>query len=133
MAKSEFNSVDEYLAGQTDALRGKLRQVREAIRKVAPEAIEVISYQMPTYKVDGTALIYFAGWKQHYSLYPAGERMLSALKDELAPFEVSKGTIRFPISKPVPVALIERITRFRLREIAAQQGTKAASRKTGRT
>jgi uncharacterized protein YdhG (YjbR/CyaY superfamily) len=131
MTKIEFRSVEEYLAGQPDAAQKKLHQVREAIRKAAPEADEVISYKMPTYKVDGTALIYFAGWKQHYSLYPAGERMLSALKDELAPYEVGKGTIRFPLSKPVPVALIEKIPRFRLTAIGGRE-TQPAPRKVGR-
>jgi uncharacterized protein YdhG (YjbR/CyaY superfamily) len=81
-----------------------------------PEAEEVISYQIPAYKLNGRAVIYFAGWREHYSLYPASGELKAAFKDELAPYEVSKGTIRFPLSEPVPVKLIERITKFRAKE-----------------
>jgi uncharacterized protein YdhG (YjbR/CyaY superfamily) len=72
---------------------------------------------MPAYKVDGDAMLYFAGWKQHYSLYPATERVLTAFKRELEPYKIHKATIRFPISEPVPVELIARIAKFRAKEI----------------
>ena len=66
-------------------------------------------------------MLYFAGWKQHYSLYPAGERLVAAFKDQLASYKVSKGTIRFPLSEPVPVKLIERIAKFRAEEAVRRE------------
>jgi uncharacterized protein YdhG (YjbR/CyaY superfamily) len=116
MAKTDFKSVDEYIASQPDAVQGTLGIVRRTIRKAVPGAEEVISYNIPTYKLHGEAVLYFAGWKQHYSLYPAGGRLVAAFKDELASYKISKGTIRFPLSEPVPVKLIERIAKFRAKE-----------------
>jgi uncharacterized protein YdhG (YjbR/CyaY superfamily) len=118
MAKADFKSVDEYIASQPEAAQRVLRSVRSAIRKAVPGVEELISYKMPTYKLYGARLIFFAGWKQHYSLYPATERLLAEFKVELAPYKVNKGTIRFPLSEPVPVNLIERIVKFRAREVA---------------
>jgi len=129
MAKTDFSSVDEYIAAQPEAAQGALRQVRNAIRKAVPRAEEVISYQMPTYKQQGRRLLYFAGWKQHYALYPATGRLVAAFKDDLAPYEVGKGTIRFPFSRPVPVKLIERLAKFRASEAAASATAKAAAPK----
>jgi len=84
---------------------------------------------MPTYKLHGARVHFFAGWKDHYSLYPAGERLVAAFKDELASHEVIKGTIRFPLSEPVPVKLIGRIAKFRAKEVAEREKTKPAARK----
>ena len=125
MAKTSFKSVDEYIASQPEAVQGILGRVRSAIRKAVPGAEEVISYKIPTYKLRGGAVLYFAGWKQHYSLYPATGRVVAAFKDELAPYEVSKGTIRFPLSQPVPVKLIGRIAKFRAKEVAGHEKAKA--------
>ncbi len=120
MAKTDVKSVDEYIASQPEAVQGVLERMRSAIRKALPGAEEVISYQIPAYKLRGARVIYFAGWKQHYSLYPAGSRLVEAFRDELARYEVSKGTIRFPLSEPVPVKLIARIATFRAKEVAEQ-------------
>ena len=84
---------------------------------------------MPTYKVDGDAMLYFAGWKQHYSLYPATELVLAEFKRELEPYKIHKATIRFPISEPVPVALIARIAKFRAKEVAERAKSKPETRK----
>jgi uncharacterized protein YdhG (YjbR/CyaY superfamily) len=111
-------------------VRGILGRVRNAIRKAVPRAEETISYKMPTYKLDGDRLLYFAGWKQHYSLYPATERVVAAFQDELAPYEIDKGTIRFPLSQPVPVKLIGRIAAFRAKEVAARGKAKVIERRT---
>ncbi len=121
MAKTDWKSVDEYIASQPKAVQSVLERVRSTIRKAVPGAEEVISYQIPAYKLQGLAVIYFAGWKQHYSLYPATGRLVAAFKDELASYEVSKGTIRFPLSEPVPVRLIGRIAKFRAKEVAERQ------------
>lgn len=118
MTKTDFKNVDEYIAAQPEAGQAVLGTVRSAIRQALPKAEEVISYKIPAYKLHGGVVLYFAGWKQHYSLYPAGDRLVAAFKDELTPYKISKGTIRFPLGKPVPVKLIERIAKFRATEIA---------------
>jgi uncharacterized protein YdhG (YjbR/CyaY superfamily) len=129
MAKIEFNSVDEYIAAQPEAVQNVLGHVRSVTREAVPDADEVISYQMPTYKLRGDPVLYFAGWKHHYSLYPATERVVSAFEDELVPYEVNKGTIRFPLSQPVPVKLIGRIAKFRAKEVAERKKAKLATPK----
>jgi uncharacterized protein YdhG (YjbR/CyaY superfamily) len=129
MAKTDFKSVDEYIASQPEVVQGLLERVRSTIRKAVPGATEAISYKIPTYKLHGGPVLYFAGWKQHYSLYPATDHVVAAFKDDLAPHEVNKGTIRFPFSEPVPVTLIERIAKFRAKEVAEREKAKAASAK----
>ncbi len=116
MAKTDFKTVDEYISSQPETVRAVLESVRSTIRKALPGADEAISYQLPAYKLRDRPVLYFAGWKQHYSLYPAGPALVEAFKDDLAPYEVSKGTIRFPLSQSVPVKLIERIAKFRAKE-----------------
>jgi len=128
MAKTGFESVDDYIAAQPDDAQRRLRTVRSAIRRALPGAEEVISYQIPTYKQYGGAVLYFAGWKQHYSLYPAGESLVAAFQTELAPYKVNKGTIRFPLSERVPVKLIERIAKFRAREAEYRALAKTAKK-----
>ena len=127
MAKSDFKSVDEYIASQPELVRGVLERVRSTIRKAVPGAEETISYQIPTYKLNGRAVIYFAGWKQHYSLYPSTSHVVAAFKDDLAPYEVNKGTIRFPLSEPVPVKLIAGIAKVRAKEVAGRGKAKAVA------
>jgi len=129
MAKTDFKSVDEYIASQPEIVQGVLERVRTAIRKAVPGAEEVISYKIPTYKLQGGPVLYFAGWKKHYSLYPATRRVIAEFKDDLAPYEVNKATIRFPLSQPVPVKLIERIAKFRAKEVAEREKPKAAAPK----
>ena len=129
MAKTDFKSVDEYIASQPEAVQGILKRVRSAIRKAVPGAEEVISYKIPTYRLHGRAVLYFAGWTQHYSLYPATDHVVAAFKDDLAPYQVSKGTIRFPLSEPVPVKLIQRIAKFRAKEVAEREKAKAVAPK----
>src|SRR5688572_19081278 len=123
MAKTDYKSVDEYIASQPKAVQAVLKRVRGIIRKAVPQTEEVISYQIPAYKLPGGAVIYFAGWKEHYSLYPSSDSLVAEFKDELARYELSKGTIRFPLSEPVPVKLIERIAKFRAR-VAEREKTK---------
>jgi uncharacterized protein YdhG (YjbR/CyaY superfamily) len=123
--------VDEYIASHPEAVQGLLKRVRSTLRKAVPEAKEVISYKIPTYKLPGGPVLYFAGWKRHYSLYPATDHVVEAFKDDLAPYEVDKGTIRFPFSEPVPVKLIERIAKFRAKEVAEREKAKAAAPNKG--
>jgi uncharacterized protein YdhG (YjbR/CyaY superfamily) len=120
MAKTDFRSVDEYIATHPPDVQAILQRVRRTIREAIPGAEETISYQIPTYKLHGGTVIYFAGWKRHYSIYPATGELVEAFQEDLAPYEVRKGTIRFPLSEPVPVKLIERIARFRAKESGAR-------------
>lgn len=120
MANTAYQSVDEYIAAQPEASRPALEKVRQAIRKAVPEADEVISYQIAHYKTGKSRIVYFAGWKEHYSLYPATKPLLAEFAKELEPYEIRNSTLRFPLSKPVPVKLIGRIARFRAAEEAAR-------------
>ena len=129
MAKTDFKSVDDYIASQPEASQGRLTRGRNTIREAVPGAEEVISYKIPAYKLHSGPVLYFAGWKQHYSLYPATERVVAAFKDELASYQVNKGTIRFPLSQPVPVKLIGRIAKFRAKEVSEREKAKAATPK----
>jgi uncharacterized protein YdhG (YjbR/CyaY superfamily) len=114
------NSVDEYIAAQPDAVRSKLEQVRAAIRKAVPDAVEGIAYRMPGYKLRGKPMLYFAGFKEHYSLFAASGTFFAALEDDLKGYELRKGTVHFPLTKPVPVKLISRIAKLRAAGIAAK-------------
>jgi len=131
MAKSKFESVDEYIASQPEALRPTLEQVRRVIRKALPKATERISYQIPAYEQDGASIIYFAGWKKHFSLYPISDRVLEELGLDASDYEVNdKGTIPFPLSEPVPEKLIARIVKLRARQEAQRQREKTEARRS---
>ena len=112
MAKTAPRSVEDYIADQPEPVQAILRRVRGTIRRALPRAEEAISYQIPTYRLHGTYVIYFAAWKGHYSLYPVSEAVAAPLKMDLAGYTLSKGTIRFPFSEPVPVRLIARLARL---------------------
>ncbi len=112
-------SVDDYIAAQPQAVRPKLEQVRTAIRKAVPDAVEGIGYRMPGYKLNGKPLLYFAAFKEHYSLFAASGTFFATLQDELKGYELRKGTVHFPLAKPVPVKLIARIAKLRAAGIAA--------------
>lgn len=132
MAKTSVTSVEDYIKAQPPASRNVLMRVREVIRKALPDAAEVISYQIPAYKVPAGTVIYFAGWKQHYSLYPASTGLVNAFKNELSKYTVSKGTIRFPLAEPVPVRLIDRLVKFRAKETVARANAKPSVTKKRR-
>jgi uncharacterized protein YdhG (YjbR/CyaY superfamily) len=116
MAKTDFTSVDEYIATHPETMQAILQRVRGAIRRALPDAEETISYQIPAYRIGGGRMLYFAGWKLHYSLYPATDTLVEAFKDDLAPYKVNKGTIRFPLDRPIPEQLIGRIATFLAKE-----------------
>ena len=123
MAKVDFKSVDDYIQAQPTSAQGILQCVRNTIRKALPGAEEVISYKMPTYKLNGTAVIYFAASKDHYALYLATKPLLPEFKNELARYKLLKGPIRFPLSETPPVKLIERIVKFRVQEVSGKAKT----------
>src|SRR4051794_3868351 len=128
MAKTDFKSIAEYLATLPKETRATLQRVRAAIGKAVPKAEEGISYQIPTFKLEGSAVIYFAGWKEHYSVYPATKKVLSTFKTELAGYELSKGTIRFPLTEPVPTKLIGAVAKLRAQETVALLAERKAKR-----
>jgi uncharacterized protein YdhG (YjbR/CyaY superfamily) len=130
MARTNFKTVDEYIATHPEDVQKILERVRGTIRKAVPGAEEVISYQIPAYKLKGSRVIFFAGWKQHYSLYPATARVVETFKDELAPYEIRKGTIRFPLSESVPVKLIAAIAKLRAQEAIERARPKPPARQT---
>ena len=129
MARTAFTSVTEYIASKPTAVQPVLKRVRRAIRAAVPGAEEGISYQIPVYTLDGVPVLYFAGWKHHYSLYPASEALVAAFSKELAGYEMSKGTIRFPLADAVPEALIARIARFRAGQITKRDQARGARTK----
>ena len=130
MAKTDFKSVDEYLSTQPESVRETLERVRGILRKALPKADEVISYQIPAYKLHGKAVIYFAGWKKHFSIYPATGPVTTKFKRELEPYKMSKGTIQFPFTEPIPAKLIAGIARLRAEVVAADEDSKAATVKS---
>ena len=103
-------TIDEYISDFPPDVQLLLEKVRVAIRKAAPKAEEAIKYQMPTFVLNGN-LIHFAAWNSHIGLYP-GSKPIVEFKEELAKYELSKGTVRFPLDKPIPYGLIGKITKF---------------------
>jgi uncharacterized protein YdhG (YjbR/CyaY superfamily) len=108
-------TIDEYIAGFPDDVREILEQIRATIRAAAPEAQETISYQMPTFTLDGKYLVYFAAYKKHIGLYPAPTG-IAEFEEALSAYGSGKGTVKFPLDKPMPLDLIGRIVRFRVKE-----------------
>lgn len=106
--------TDAYISGYPNETQKSLKQLRATIKKAAPQAEEVISYGMPAYKWNGM-LVYFAAYEKHIGFYP-GSSGIAAFKKELASYKTSKGTVQFPVDEPVPLPLIARIVKFRLKE-----------------
>lgn len=120
-------SVDEYVSRIPEPSQSMLLKIRAVVRSTLPaEAAEVISYQMPAFKL-GKIVVWFAAFQSHCSLFPTAA-VMAQFTDELAAYKTSKGTVQFPLDKPLPVALIKKIVRARLQSIGP--GTKTRSRKT---
>ncbi len=110
-----MNSVDEYIASFPENVQKILRKIRATILQKAPEAIEGFSYQMPSYKTDGRILVYFAAFKHHIGFYatPTGH---AAFSEDLSQYKQGKGSVQFPLDKPIPYELIAQIVEFRVIE-----------------
>jgi uncharacterized protein YdhG (YjbR/CyaY superfamily) len=116
-------SVEDYMAALPDERRAVLEELREAIKAAAPEATETIAYQMPAFRSHGRQfLVSYAAYKNHYSLFPASGAVVEALGEELTPYLAGKGTIRFPVDRPLPAALVTKVAKVRLAENAARNG-----------
>ena len=118
--KKRFTTIDEYISTFPEETQAALEKVRQAIHNAAPEATETISYDMPTFDLNGKHLVFFAGWKHHISLYPtpAGDE---AFLQELAHYKRVKSTIQFPLDKPIPYDFVEKIVTFLMMESPAKE------------
>ena len=113
-SSKKFGSVEEYFESVSDKAKPLLQQMRNAIKEAAPEAQEVISYNMPAFKLNGV-LVYYAAWKNHVALYPASA-FNSDFADDLSAYKHSKGTLQFPIEEGIPIDLVKKIVLYRVHE-----------------
>ena len=113
MAKTNFQSIDEYIAACPPESQAYLQEIRKLIRRLVPDAKERISYQIAAFERNGKNIIHFAGWKKHVSLYPvpAGSE---AFERQIAKYAGGKGTLKFPLDEPLPLKLIERVIKLHL-------------------
>ena len=112
--RTKFEDIDSYIASFPEETRALLKQIRTTIRKAAPEAKETISYGMPTFTLKGN-LVHFAAFKNHIGFYPTPSG-IEAFKKELSVYEGAKGSVQFPLAKPIPFGLISKIVEFRVKE-----------------
>ncbi len=112
--KKQINTIDEYIGTFPEDVQQILEKIRQTIHEAAPEAVEAISYQMPTFKLNGN-LVHFAAFKHHIGFYPTPSG-IEAFKKELSQYSGAKGSVQFPLDKPIPYDLVQKITRFRVKE-----------------
>jgi uncharacterized protein YdhG (YjbR/CyaY superfamily) len=120
MTTKPFSTIDEYVSAQPESVQAILQELRRVIAKVIPDATETISYNIPTFKQNGTYIVYFSGWKDHVSLYPTPADM--ALHSELEPYMSGKGTVKFSLAEPIPYELVEKMVKALLAESAGRTG-----------
>ena len=113
--KKEYTTIDEYIATFPKNIQAILEAIRNAIRISAPKSEEKISYGIPTFDLNGKHLVHFAAYKNHIGFYPTSSG-IRAFKTELSPFKTSKGTVQFPLDKPIPFDLIKKIVKYRVKE-----------------
>lgn len=114
---TKARDIDEYISGFPADTQNILQQIREVIKTTIPQAEEAISYGMPTFKLNGQYLIYFAGYKKHIGMYPVPGNNETFKKDFSSYKTSGKGAIQFPLDKPMPITLIKKIVKFRIAEI----------------
>ena len=116
VSAKKFETVDEYIGSFPKNVQRVLEKLRATVREATPEALESISYDMPTFKLSGERLVYFSAWKKHIGFYliPKGNE---AFRKELSPYAGEKGSLRFPLDKPIPYDLVKRVVMFRMKEI----------------
>ena len=114
-SNKSFKTIDEYVSTFPREVQVVLEELRQAIRKSAPEAEETISYGIPTFDLNGFHLVHFAAYKNHIGFYPTSSG-ITAFKKELSLFKTSKGTVQFPLTEPIPLGLIKKIVKYRVKE-----------------
>jgi uncharacterized protein YdhG (YjbR/CyaY superfamily) len=112
--KKQFKTIDEYISSFPKNVQDILQQLRQIIRDSAPNSSESISYQIPTFKLNGN-LVHFAAYKNHIGFYPTPSGV-SEFREELSEYEIAKGSVKFPLNKPLPINLITEIVKFRVKE-----------------
>ena len=112
--RKQFKTIDEYIKTFPKDVQSILEKMRQTIQSAAPEAEEAISYQIPTFKLNGNSLVHFAAFKNHIGFYPPAPR---EFKKEVSPYEGPKGNLKFPIDEPIPFDLVKRIVEFRVRSL----------------
>lgn len=112
----QVKTIDEYIKLFPKDVVLRLKTIREMVNKIAPQAEELISYNMPAFKINKKIFVYFAGFKNHIGFYPYPSA-IDAFKEEGAKFKIGKGSIQFPLDKPLPIILITKILKFRLKEV----------------
>lgn len=122
MDKMTYKNIDAYIEACPSEVQDILREIRRVIREAAPDAVEKISYQMPTFELNGN-LVHFAAFKQHIGFYPAPQG-IEAFEAELAKYKGGKGSVQFPLDQPMPYDLISRITKHRAEENRAKSKRK---------
>ena len=127
MKAKKAKDIDEYIADFPVDVQLLLQKVRTAIRKAAPKAEEAIKYQMPTFVLNGN-LIHFAGYQNHIGLYP-GSKPIEQFKDDLVKYRTSKGTVQFPLDKPIPTGLIGKLTKFCVKRNLERAAAKAKKKR----
>jgi uncharacterized protein YdhG (YjbR/CyaY superfamily) len=120
-SKEKFKTIDEYINASPKNVQSILEKMRQTIKKAAPGAVETISYQIPTFKLNGKGLAYFAAFKNHIGFYPVPSGV-TAFKKELAPYKQGKGSVQFPLDQPIPYDLVRKITMFRMKETRGKEG-----------
>jgi uncharacterized protein YdhG (YjbR/CyaY superfamily) len=126
-----FASIDEYIAACPPQVQAILSEIRAVIRQVAPEAREKISYQIPTFELEGKNLVHFAAFKNHIGFYPTPSGV-AAFKDELDTYLNAKGSVQFPLDRPMPLDLLRRIVEFRVGEVLRQAEQKTGKKRPAR-
>lgn len=126
--KQGYRTIDEYVRAFPPATQAILRRMRQIIREAAPEATETISYQMPTFKLNGRNLVHFAAWEKHIGFYPQPSGT-AAFQKELSPYKGAKGSVQFPLDEPIPFDLVKKIVVFRVKEDLSRKTNKGAGAK----
>lgn len=124
--KEPPKSIDEYIAGFPEDVQGILQKIRSTIKSAAPDAQEAVKYGIPTFVLNGN-LVHFGGFQKHIGFYPT-PAAIKAFKDDLSVYESAKGSVQFPLDKPMPYSLINKIVAFRVKEVRK----KAADKKRGK-
>ncbi len=114
MIKTQFKTLDEYIKTFPPEVQAILQKMRTTVHRAAPEATEAVSYQMPAFKLNGD-LVYFAAFKHHIGFYPLPSGT-ATFEKELEPYKRSKGAVQFPLDKPIPYDLVEKMVKFRVKE-----------------